>query len=275
MNTLIATHNFNTESLKASDLPKYLLAHGVSSISTDELAALLGIPKNHVPQRMASLRRKNEIISPAHGLWIPIPPEYMTWGAPPAIDIIDILMKHSKVNYYIGWLSAAEFHGASHHAPQVFQVAVSRSIRQKIIGRSKLQFFRRENIKIIPIIKIESKSGTVQVSSRESTLLDIANDIKIVGGIDNAANLIIELCEAEKPDIAVVIKIADNYPVTAVRRLGFLMETFTNILDLSKLEKYCDRRKTVISILDPQVQSTGFINTKWNIKINREVSPDV
>jgi len=275
MNISTAAQYFNTESLKASDIPKWLLARGISSVSTDDLADLLGIPKNHVPQRMASLRRKNEIISPAHGLWIPIPPEYMTWGAPPAIDIIDILMRHLNVEYYIGWLSAAAIHGASHHAPQVFQAAVSRSIRQKNIGRSKLQFFYREHIKKISLIKIDSKNGTVPVSSRESTLLDIANDIKIVGGINNAANLVIELCEAEKPDIAAVIKVADQYPVTAVRRLGFLMETFTSIPGLSKLEKHCERRKTAISILDPQAQSTGTINTKWNIKINREVSPDV
>jgi len=274
MNILTITQK-NKKPLKASEVSKWLLAHGITSVSTAEIAALLGVPKNHVPQRMASLRRKNEMISPAHGLWIPISPEYMTWGAPPAIDIIDTLMRHLNVDYYIGWLSAAEIHGASHHAPQVFQVAVSRSIRQKIIGRSKLQFFHREHIKKIPLIMIESKSRTIPVSNRESTLLDIASNIRIVGGIDNAANLIIELNEIEKADIATVLEIADQYPVTAVRRLGFLMETFSSMSGLDNLVKYCERRKAATSILDPQAQSIGILNTKWNIKINREVSPDV
>jgi hypothetical protein len=36
-------------------------------------------------------------------------------------------------------------------------------------------------------------------------MLDIVNDIGIVGGIDNAANLIIELCETNQPDINVLL----------------------------------------------------------------------
>jgi len=274
MNILAVIQN-NNKPLKASDVSKWLLAHGITSVSTVELAAILSVPINHVPQRMATLRRKNEIISPAHGLWIPISPEYMTWGAPPAIDIIDTLMNHLNVDYYIGWLSAAEIHGASHHAPQVFQVAVSRSMRQKTIGRARLQFFHREHIKKTPLIKIESKSGTVPVSSRESTMLDIVNDIQIVGGVDNAANLIIELCETEKPDIFAIMEIATHYPVTAVRRLGFLMDTFSDVPGLDKLVKHCENRNVATSILDPQAQPVGLLNTKWNIKINREVSPDL
>jgi len=275
MNTSNFNKNIRSKQIKAADVSKWLLARGVASITTDELAACLGVPKNHVPQRMVSLRRKNEIVSPTHGLWIPIPPEYMTWGAPPAMDIIDVLMKHLNVDYYVGWLSAAEIHGASHHAPQVFQVAVSRSLRPKSLGRSRLQFFHREHIKHASLTMVESRNGTVPVSDRETTMLDVVNDIRIVGGIDNSANLIIELCEAEEADIEAIIKIAAQYPVTAVRRLGFLLESFTNTSGLDKLAMYCGERKTATSILDPQALPTGSISTRWNIKLNREVSPDV
>jgi len=275
MNIHIESHLNNSTHIKASDVSKWLLAHGIASATTVELAALLGVPKNHVPQRMASLRRKKEIISPAHGLWFPIPPEYMTWGAPPAIDFIDILMKHLNTDYYIGWLSAAEIHGASHHAPQVFQVAVSRAVRPKNIGRSKRKFFHREHIKNVVLCRIKSKNGTVSVSSRETTLLDIANDVQMVGGIDNAANLIIDLCETEKPDIGAIIELAAHYPVTAVRRLGFLLESFSVIPELDRLADHCANRKLATSILDPQALSSGILKARWNIKINREVSPDI
>jgi len=275
MNISNFDQNNKSKQIKAADVSKWLLAQGVASITTDELAAFLGVPKSHVPQRMASLRRKNEIISITHGLWIPIPPEYMTWGAPPAIDIIDSLMKHLNTDYYVGWLSAAEIHGASHHAPQVFQLAVSRSVRPKTLGRSKLQFFCREHIKYVSITMVESRNGKVPVSDRETTMLDITNDIRIVGGIDNSTNLIIELCEAGEADIEAIIKIAEQYPITAVRRLGFLLEQFTNTSGLDKLAKYCDKRKTATSILDPQAQPSGRISARWNIKLNREVSPDV
>jgi len=275
MNNFLVNKNSNNENLKASDVSKWLLAHGATSITTDKLAALLDVPKNHVPQRMMPLRRRSEIISPANGLWIPIPPEYMTWGAPPAIDFVDTLLRHLKTDYYVGWLSAAEIHGASHHAPQVFQVATSRSLRSKTVGRSKFQFYHREHIKQVSLVKVETKTGMVSVSCRETTLLDIANDIGIVGGINNATNLIIEMCENENPDIDLLAKLSEIYPVTTARRLGYLMEFFTSAPRLEKLEEHCEGRKTAVSILDPQAPPIGKLNTRWNIKINREVSPDV
>ena len=275
MNNSVARQNNIVEYIKASNVAKWLLARGISSITTDELADILGVSKTHVPQRMMPLRKRGEIISPANGLWIPIPPEYMTWGAPPAIDFVDTLMRHLKTDYYVGWLSASEIHGASHHAPQVFQVATSRSLRSKSVGRSRFKFYHREHIKLVSLIEIESKNGMIPISSKETTLLDIANDISIVGGVDNAANLIIEMCEYGGPDIETLAKLSELYPTTAVRRLGFLMESFTITPRLEKLSELCKRRKTSVSILDPQLPPTGELNTEWNIRINREVSPDV
>jgi len=272
---MIATQLNSAGQIKASESASWLLAHGISSITTNELAALLDIPKNHVPQRMAALKQRREIVSPAQGLWVPVPPEFMTWGAPPAIDVIDALMRHLKSVYYIGWLSAAELHGASHHAPQVFQVATSRAIRARTAGRSRFQFFHREHISKVSMIHTETKSGSVPVSSKETTLLDVANDIGIVGGIDNAANLVIELCEASEPDIEALVALSIYYPVTASRRLGFLMENFTEISGLTLLKTACENRNASSSLLDPQAEPGGAIDAEWNIKINREVSPDV
>ncbi len=34
-------------------------------------------------------------MTPARGLWVPVPPEYRLWGAPPAIDFIAALMDHA------------------------------------------------------------------------------------------------------------------------------------------------------------------------------------
>jgi hypothetical protein len=130
MNNTLLEKNKNSTQIKASNSASWLLSQGISSITTAELVELLGIPQNHIPSRMAALKRRNEIISPAHGLWIPVLPEYITWGAPPAIDIIDALMRHLGTHYYVGWLSAAQLHGASHQAPQVFQAATSKMVSE-------------------------------------------------------------------------------------------------------------------------------------------------
>ena len=266
---------FHNERVKASELTAWLLAHGISSVTTDEVAALLGIPKNQVPQRLAAPQKRKEIVLLVNGLWAPVPPEYKAWGAPPAIDIIDPLMRRLNIAYYVGWLSAAVYLGASHHAPQVFQVAVSYGRRARTVGRSRFQFYKRDHIDLAVTIKIESKSGFVPVSNRETTLLDIADGIGFIGGIDNAANLIIELCEASPPDIKELALLAAHYPASAVRRLGFLMEHFTNVSALEPLKAISDSKNTSVSLLDPHTGSIGTVDKYWNLKINREVSPDI
>jgi predicted transcriptional regulator of viral defense system len=275
MNNIETHEEYHNERVKASELATWLLARGISSITTDDVAALLCIPKNQVAQRLAALKKRNEMVLLVNGLWAPVPPEYKTWGAPPAIDIIDALMSHLNTSYYVGWLSAAAFLGASHHAPQVFQVAVSRGRRTRTIGRSRFLFYQRDHINLAVTIKIESKSGLVPISNRETTLLDIADSVGFIGGIDNAANLIIELCEACAPDIEALTSLAGHYPSSAVRRLGFLMEHFTDVSTLMPLMEISNDRKASVSLLDPHSDSNGTIDKKWNLKINREVSPDI
>jgi len=275
MNNSLSRNNPQNERVRASELSLWLLSRGISSVTTEEIAAILGIPKNQVPQRLAALGKRGEIVLLANGLWAPVPPEYMTWGAPPAIDFIDALMVHFNSKYYVGWLSAAALHGASHHAPQVFQVAVSRAIRSRIVGRSKLRFYHRSHLNFAATVNVESKSGAVIISGREMTMLDIVSDIGIVGSIDNATNLIIELCEAAAPDFDVLTEISWYYPSSAIRRLGFLLEHFTDVTALEQLKSVCDNRKTSLSLLDPQSANVGKPDTHWQLKINREVEPDV
>ena len=190
MNNAVPQNNTHVERVRAPELSLWLLSRGISSVTTDEIAKLLAIPSNQVPQRLASPKRRGEMVLLANGLWVPVPPEHIAWGAPPAMDIIDALMRHMNAEYYVGWLSAAALHGASHHAPQTFQVAVSHAVRARMIGRSSLRFYHRGHVSLVGRVNTEARSGTVAASGRETTMLDIASDIALVGGIDNAANLV-------------------------------------------------------------------------------------
>jgi len=264
----------NGNRVKASDSVNWLLSNGISSITTEEYAAILGIPTTQLPQRMAALKHRKEIVSPAQGLWIPIPPEYMSWGAPPAMEYIDALMCYLHAAYYVGWLSAAAWYGAAYHAPQVFQVATSRAIRGREVGRTRFQFYSRNHIQQLTLQKVETKSGSAYVSNRETTLMDIANDIGIVGGIDNAVNLIIELSEDANLNMEALTRLSAMYPVTASRRLGYLLECYTDV-DAEELHTDCRKREAATSLLDPQGGRITAINKRWKLGINREVSPDL
>jgi predicted transcriptional regulator of viral defense system len=275
MNNMVSKNHEYNERIKASELAERLLSWGVSSATTDHIADLLAIPKNQVPQRLAPLKKRGLMVPLAKGLWAPVPPEYLVWGAPPALDIIDALMCHLSLDYYVGWLSAAALHGASHHAPQTFQVAVSRTVRAKTIGRSRFQFYHRNHIHFVSLVKTESKNGAVPVSSKETTMLDIASDIGYAGGINNVANLIIEMCEAGEPDLYVLAALSNHYPASAIRRLGYLLERFTDVLGLERLKVISDQRGTAVSLLNPLSINVGNIDKNWMLKINQEVDPDI
>ncbi|MEG2459401.1 MAG: hypothetical protein RSA89_06300, partial [Raoultibacter sp.] len=66
MNKII--NNTYEGAIKAVELSDWLISRGISSLSTKEIAHLLGIPENQVSQRMASLKKRGVMATPARGL---------------------------------------------------------------------------------------------------------------------------------------------------------------------------------------------------------------
>lgn len=265
----------DNQRIKATGLSDWLLSRGISSITTAEVARLLSIPKNQVAPRLAAPRTRGEFVSPARGLYIPVPPEYRSWGAPPALEIIDRLMEHFNILYYVGWLSSAALLGASHHAPQVFQVATARHVRGRTVGRSKMQFIVREQVNDLPVVLRQTRNGTARIASRATTLLDIASDPGICGGLNNVANLIIELCETDEKFIPELLATASFYPTAAIRRLGWIMESFLETKDVDALRELAWTGAASSSKLDPASGFSGNLDKRWNIYVNRRIEPDV
>jgi len=261
--------------VKATDTASWLLSHGITAVTTEELSNLIGAPKNHVRQRMSPLMKRHEMISPARGLWVPVPFEYREWGAPEAAYYIDFMMRYLDTNYYVGWMSAASFLGASHQAPQIFQVAVSKPVSDRMIGRSDLRFYQRGNVGTLPTTRIKTQTGAVTVSTRAATMLSVANDISLVAGLDNAANIIIELSETDEPFIDEVCACAHLFHISALRRLGWMLDNFTDIGGLDRLQAISNQSTVRLSKLSAHHPYSNRIDKKWSLDVNTEVEPDV
>lgn len=272
MNHIVETTR--TDSVPATELSDWALSHGIASLSTEEVMHLCGLPANQVSQRMASLRKSGKLFSPARSLWVPIPPEYRTWGAPDPMSYIDDMMAHLGADYLVGWLTAAERYGASHHAAQVFQVATSKTVRARTFGRSRLEFYARGYVgSAAQSADLLRKTG-VRVASPGTTMLMLAADPGISGGISNVANLVVELAE-EHPDFgAEAIADAPLFPDAAARRLGWLLDAFGEGAP-DGLAGYCVSLASEPSFLSPSSARTGKLDAKWRIVVNEEVDPDV
>lgn len=256
--------------VRPADLADWLLGHGRSAVTTAEAASLLGVNVGDVRGRLQ--RHRDEFVSPVRGLWIPIPPEYREWGAPEGIEIIDLLMRHLRVDYYVGWLSAAALYGAGHHAPQVFQVAVARDVRDREVGRTAFTFLTRSAVGVLPRQHRPTRSGTALVSTPEVTALDLAADVAAGGGIDNVATVLLGLVE-EGLDLSAVASLADRFPAAAIRRLGWVLENLSD-READELHDVAVSRAPTPAVLDPASDGRGSTDRRWLLRINATVEAE-
>jgi len=239
-------------------------------MTTAQVADLLAVPTSQVPQRLSVPKHRGEWVTPARGLWVPVPPEFRAWGGPPATEFITPLMARLGAQYYIGWLAAAALYGAAHQAPQVTHVATSRLVRDRLIGRADLRFHTRSQVSVLPTVRRTARSGTYLVSSPEVTALDVASDIAISGGLDNAATVITELADETGLDDATLTGLATYYPDAAVRRVGWIVETHTD-QRLKHLAEHVKQGSLNPARLHPVQPLTGTLDERWRLRLNTVV----
>ncbi len=260
--------------IRAPEAADWALAHGIDALTNADLAELLQVPATQVRQRLNPAVRRGQWVMPVRGLWVPVPPEFRRWGAPPGIEIIDGMMRHLSAGYYVGWLTAAAIHGAAHQSPQAFQVAVDRYVRDRVVGRTRFSFAQR-NITSVSTVSHPTRSGTALVSSVTATMLDAAGDLDRAGGLDNAATVICELAELGTFSLSDLVDTASAFPAAAVRRVGWILATFTAHDGLDDLQTLARQAAPTPSRLDPAGSASGTVNHDWMLYLNRDAEPDL
>lgn len=260
--------------VRAPQAADWHLARGISATTAPELARLLGVPTDHVRKRLHAPATRGEWVMPVRGLWLPVPPEFRTWGALPGLEMIDAMMQHLAVPYYVGWLSAAEIHGAAHQAPQVFQVAVGRLVRDRTVGRTRFRFMQRPRIGELPTLAHPTRAGSARVATPELTALDVATDPALAGGMDNMATVLVELAEHPGLDPSALADLAVHFPAASGRRVGYVVEQLASTGELDPLHRAVAARSSAPSRLDPSGPASGPVNERWRVHLNRELEDE-
>lgn len=260
------------------DLADWLLARGRHWITSAEVASLLRIPSEQVAPRLASSRRRNQLFSPTKGAYVPIPPEYRSWGAVPAAHFIDPMMRHLGHPYYVGLLSAAEQVGVAHQRPQVFQVVTTARLRDRSFGRVGISFVTVGEMASRPTIARNTPTGTIRVSTPEVTIFDLVAMPGHAGGLSNVATIVGGMLEEGLLAPGDVADVARGYPSAVAQRAGWLLdlmgeETGTS-LDLGDLHAVAHRRTTPTLLLAGGPQA-GPLDDRWNVVVNGQVESDL
>ena len=254
----------------AERLADWALSRGVSAMTTVEVARTLGVSTSQVPERLARPQDRVEWVTPARGLWVPVSPEYRGWGGPPASELVGLLMDYLKAPYYVGWLAAAATYGATHHAPQVTDVATTKQVRNRTIGRVRLEFHCRSQADRLPVVERMAAPGPYRVSTPEVTALDLVSGLNIGGRLGNVATVVADLATETGLDDDELVAVAPSFGHAAVRRVGWLVERLTEHR-LDGLHAYATTLPPQPSFLKPTAERVGSIDTRWNLCLNSPV----
>ena|ERR1700722_18143762 len=221
------------------------------------------------------LKKKQEIASPIRGFFIIIPPEYQSLQSLPPDQFIDDLMQHLNVPYYVGLLSAAQYYGAAHQKPQVFQVISSKVRRNIKVGRVKIMFTIKSDIEQSVTRQFNTSRGFVRVASPETIAIDLVTFPQKSGGIPAAFEILSDLSEHLNLENCMQV-IPHLRKIPFLQRLGY----FFDLLGMEKHAQICEeelKKHPCIkkALLDPQESITeGLLNIRWNLIINTELETE-
>lgn len=260
------------------ELADHLLSEGRSSISLSDAADLMGLEEKDAASALVRLRRDGRMFSPARGLYLPVPPQYRSWGSLPAMDFIDQMMRAGDFIYYVALLSAAELHGAAHQRPQTFQVITDRHVQDRDFGRVRVKFYKSSMVAQLPTVLKNSSTSQVRVATPEVTALDLAARPRAGAGLSNIATVLGELAEDDKLNPELIASISESYPIAAIRRLGWLLDLVESGLDTDVLLENVKRRTKahrVDDLLAPGGPRRGRRSARWGLIENTDVEPDL
>ena len=268
-----------------SSLATYLTdlqAEGRITFTRNEAIAALAVTEGAFLKAAARLQKRGRLFNPRHGFYVAVPPQFLSWQAPPPSWYIDALMQHEGRPYYVGLLKAAELHGATHHAVMEFQVVTDRQFRKIRAGRSWITFHFRKDMKSVRDAVVERKTdtGTMKLSSPELTALDLVRYIHVAGGVDAVATVLNDL--GAKIDGEKLFAIAAHFDRACVQRLGYLLDRLGHSEQAKAMHNQLSATKSVPWIeLEPPTRGADRTpskpaerNERWRVAVQRHPEID-
>lgn len=217
------------------------------------------------------LIKKKRLVRLKNNFYLIVPLEYRNMGAPPPEWFIDQLMKEYGAKYYVGLLTAASLHEASHQQPQIYQVITNKVMRPIKIGRARIHFYFKKNFEGLPLSKIKTPTGYMLVSSPELTAFDLVSYLKQSGHINHVSTIFTEL--GEKIDSAKLFEVAVSFQYACIQRTGYILDYVG----------FKNKTKLLLQLVSPRYyplradKKGNFLNKSedWHIYVNEQLEPDL
>ena len=254
-----------------------LLADGKISFSVNQL-------KNNFPEfsmnalqmNLKRLNKKKKIRHIMKGFYSIIPPEYRSRKIIPPELFVDQLFAYLQRSYYVGLLSAASMHGASHQQVMEYYVFIEKpAIRSTNVEGLKINYMVKNLLPKLGVDKRKTDAGYINISNPELTAVDLIAYQHRIGGLNRASTVLYELSESMSP--AKLHKILGaNISVSVLQRLGFILEIVLHKKELaSVIKEYLSDKKLFRTPLKSGSKKTGFkVNEEWKVIDNFKIETD-
>jgi len=173
--------------------------------------------------------------------------------------------------YYVGILTAAAQHGASHQQPQEFQVITDRSVRPLVIGRTKIRFFASQYVTEAAVATIKTPTGTMRVATPETTAVDLVRFVRAAGNLDNVATVLAELSSLLDPKrLLAAVRLVGDVP--NAKRLGYLLDHVRARHVSEPLYTWIERQSCRYVPLRPGRSVAGAPeDRRWHVLVNEAI----
>jgi predicted transcriptional regulator of viral defense system len=263
--------------VNAKDFIKQILSLESYSFSLEEITQHTDNEGTSLKFELARLIEKKEIINLRKGFYLIIPPRYSKQGQVPIQLYIDKLFFNLKKPYYLGFYSAAKFHGASHQQVQRDYVMTTTPSLPNIDKNSiDIRFFTTANWFNKNIINKKSDAGIFKISSPVLTVVDLIHHQTKLGGLNRMLAILEELSEEiNKEDI---IELLTWYPhKSTLQRLGFILELVKvdKILTRLLLEHIKKSNYYPVLLSPRSSEKSGAVNNRWKVDVNIKLESDL
>lgn len=222
------------------------------------------------------LFKKGKIVSVYKGFYVIIPPEYQHRKILPPELFLDALFKYLERPYYLGLLSAAVLHGASHQQAMESYVFINKPpIRTTKVEGLKINYVVKSEMPQFGIEKKKTDAGYMNVSNAELTAVDLMDYQNRIGGINRVATVLYELVESMNVErLRNVIKNDISY--STLQRLGYLLDVVLDKKELAEvLKDYLQEKKIFRVPLRSGIKKEGFpVHPDWKIIENYKIETD-
>lgn len=261
--------------MKAQEYLDQLASEGRVAFTKEELQEALGLTPNAAACMLRRLKQKQQIASPAKGYYLVLSPEFRSMGCLPPDFFIDDLMKRLGLDYYVALLSAALYHGSAHQQPQVFQVMIAAKHSNIQCGQVTIQFITNQDLNTGDTVFLNTRTGTMRVSTPETTAKDLLVFIRQSGGIGQIATVIDELADKLDKD-KLQAQAQQSSEWQWLQRLGYVLEILGHNDLADSLFLIIKDKALRITPLVPNRTMTGFPrNKKWRLAINARIESDL